>query len=127
MQVKADLILGPEPFLETSTDPGRIYSPENLVIQESRLLSTANPVVYDNVKESRRHEFGSVRERRSREGRHGGGRDNHDGVSGRSSYSRTRHVNNTGSLKLKKDLLSKSVDYSDMDTVREGEKSDQEW
>ena len=32
-------------------------------------------------------------------------------------------MNNTGSLKLKKELLSKSVDYSDMDTVREGEKS----
>ena len=73
--------------------------------------------------ESRRHEFGSVRERRSRDGRHGGSRDNHDGASGRSSYSRARHMNNTGSLKLKKDLLSKSVDYSDMDTVREGEKS----
>ena len=28
----------------------------------------------------------------------------------------------SGSLKLKKDLLSKSVDYSDMDTVREGAK-----
>ena len=75
------------------------------------------------LQESRRHEFGSVRERRSRDGRHGGSRDNHDGASGRSSYSRTRHTNNTGSLKLKKDLLSKSVDYSDMDTVREGEKS----
>ena len=48
------------------------------------------------------------------------GRDGHDG--GR-QYARSRHSNNqTGSLKLKKDLSSKSVDYSDMDTVREGEK-----
>ena len=40
----------------------------------------------------------------------------------RSSHGRSRHGASTGSLKLKKDLLSKSVDYSDMDTVREGEK-----
>ena len=47
----------------------------------------------------------------------------HHESSGRSAYSRSRHAaSGTGSLKLKKDLLSKSVDYSDMDTVREGEK-----
>ena len=70
----------------------------------------------------RRHEFGSVRERRN--GRSSGrdGRDGRDGGDGGRQYGRPRHSNQTGSLKLKKDLGSKSVDYSDMDTVREGEK-----
>ena len=64
----------------------------------------------------RRHEFGSVRERRN-------GRSGRDGQDGGRQYARSRHSGQaTGSLKLKKDLASKSVDYSDMDTVREGEK-----
>ena len=51
----------------------------------------------------------------------GSGRDIPD--SGGRSHTRSRHAAATsGSLKLKKDLLSKSVDYSDMDTVREGAK-----
>ena len=89
--------------------------------RDSRVSTNANSQsassVYDNVKESqRRHEFGSVRERRS-------GRSGHESSSSRSGYNRSRHsASNTGSLKLKKDVLSKSVDYSDMDTVREGEK-----
>ena len=54
--------------------------------------------------------------REARDGRDGGGE------GGRQQYGRARHSNQTGSLKLKTDLGSKSVDYSDMDTVREGEK-----
>ena len=76
---------------------------------------------YQKIFQERRHEFGSVRERRS--GRSGGSREGGHGEGhGRSGYGRSRHAATTGSLKLKKDLLSKSVDYSDMDTVREGEK-----
>jgi len=78
--------------------------------------------VYDNVKESQRRQegFGSVRDRRNVRGSQ---RDIQDSGGGsRSSHGRPRHGASTGSLKLKKDLLSKSVDYSDMDTVREGEK-----
>ena len=71
----------------------------------------------------RRHEFGSVRERRSGRSSSRNGGHHESASSGRSAYSRSRHAaSGTGSLKLKKDLLSKSVDYSDMDTVREGEK-----
>ena len=115
--------------------------------RDSRISTHANSQsssVYDNVQkvfashpkpssvlsclllqesQQRRHEFGSVRERRSgRSSSRNGG--HHDSASsGRSAYSRSRHAaSGTGSLKLKKDLLSKSVDYSDMDTVREGEK-----
>ena len=95
-----------------------IHSAES---RDSRVSTNANSQassVYDNVKE-RRHEFGSVRERR----RDGGHRRDNSHDSGRSACSRSCPTNNhTGSLKLKKDLLSKSVDYSDMDTVREGEK-----
>ena len=81
---------------------------------------------YISFQESqRRHEFGSVRERRNvrssgRDGRDG--REGREGGEGGRQYARPRHSNQTGSLKLKKDLGSKSVDYSDMDTVREGEK-----
>ena len=70
----------------------------------------------------RRHEFGSVRERRNVRSSGREGRDGRDGGEGGRQYARPRHSNQTGSLKLKKDLGSKSVDYSDMDTVREGEK-----
>ena len=87
---------------------------------------------YISFQESqRRHEFGSVRERRNvrsngrdgRDGREGReGRESREGVDGGRQYARPRHSAQTGSLKLKKDLGSKSVDYSDMDTVREGEK-----
>ena len=81
---------------------------------------------YISFQESqRRHEFGSVRERRNvrssgRDGREG--REAREGGDGGRQYGRPRHSAQTGSLKLKKDLGSKSVDYSDMDTVREGEK-----
>ena len=84
---------------------------------------------YISFQESqRRHEFGSVRERRNvrssgRDGREGReGRESREGGDGGRQYGRPRHSAQTGSLKLKKDLGSKSVDYSDMDTVREGEK-----
>ena len=70
----------------------------------------------------RRHEFGSVRERRNVRSSGRDGRDGRDGHDGGRQYGRPRHSNQTGSLKLKKDLTSKSVDYSDMDTVREGER-----
>ena len=60
---------------------------------------------------------------RDRRNVRGSQRDIQDSGGGsRSSHGRPRHGASTGSLKLKKDLLSKSVDYSDMDTVREGEK-----
>eukprot|EP00090_Calanus_glacialis_P043179 TRINITY_DN7639_c0_g1_i2.p1 TRINITY_DN7639_c0_g1~~TRINITY_DN7639_c0_g1_i2.p1 ORF type:complete len:2132 (+),score=281.42 TRINITY_DN7639_c0_g1_i2:95-6490(+) len=96
--------------------------------RDSRVSTAANSQassVYDNVKESQRRQegFGSVRDRPDRRNIRGSQRDIQDSGGGsRSSHGRPRHGASTGSLKLKKDLLSKSVDYSDMDTVREGEK-----
>jgi len=96
--------------------------------KDSRVSGSANPAsasVYDNVKERRQEGFGSVRDPRGeRRGPRGSQRELHDsGRESRSSHGRSRHGNfSAGSLKLKKDLMSKSVDYSDMDTVREGEK-----
>lgn len=94
--------------------------------RDSRVSTAANSAsssVYDNVKDRRQEGFGSVRDPRAerRSGR-GSQRELHDtGRESRTSH-RSRHGAFSGSLKLKKDLMSKSVDYSDMDTVREGEK-----
>ena len=85
------------------------------------LLSLIFLSQFSKPKESQRRQegFGSVRDRRTARGSQ---RDIQDSGGSRSSHGRSRHGASTGSLKLKKDLLSKSVDYSDMDTVREGGK-----